>query len=319
MKICTRAGGGLGNRILGSVTAYYFSTLFDEPLYINWPEGNPGCLATWNDLFEDTKEIICQNFEENDDTFYIVHNTEYFKDKKNVLSHREKPTKEKPVGEPRYDSKELLEQIIINKADNNILVQDDGAHISHIPMDIIIRFFSKGLKIKNNILTKAKKFCNNHNITSNTIGIHLRLTDMLHFGATPGENITDEDENNLRNAVLAKYADKIEEILSEDKSTQFFVCSDDPYAEVTLTKRFPKNVSSYGKKHYVEKFHEDKDWKRMDDTGEDICSFNVSRSSESVVEAMIDCLILSRTRSGYFPRVGSFNKLAKFFNIVEFD
>lgn len=326
MKIYSKAGGGLGNRILGSVTAYYFSSLLGEPLHIDWPEGNPGCLATWKDLFVDTEEIINEKIEETDETFYIVHNLAYFQDKKNILCHRNGPEPKdllrgspKMCGSFREKSNELLEGIISNRTDTDILIQDDGAYIDRIPMDTTISFFTKGLKIRDDILNTARAFCKKHDVTNKTIGIHLRLTDMLHFGFNAQSKITGESEDSMLNSILSQYIDKIESIISKSPSTRFFVCSDDPRAEAILTDRFPVNVSAYSKAHYAEKFHKDAEWSNIDETGQDLCRYNVSRSSESVIEAMIDCLILSRTRTEFFPRIGSFNALARYLNIVEFD
>ena len=306
MKVYTRAGGGLGNRILGSVTSYYFSTLLNEPLYIDWPEGNPGCLAKWTDLFDDSQKIINQKLEETEDMVYIVHNPEYFTDKKNVICHRNEP----------------ISNNLLKGTANDIVVQDDGACVDELPVNVLIDFFTTGLKIKDNILDLAKGFCYDNNITNNTIGIHLRLTDMLQSGAYGFNTQAGTqciNENEARDLILSEYINEIGSILSKDPSMKFFICSDDPYAEKKILNQFPDAVIFYNKSCYVDKFHEDRGWEARDRTGVDVCSFNVSRSSESVIEAMIDCLILSRTKNAGFPRVGSFNRLAKYLKIIEFD
>jgi len=63
---------------------------------------------------------------------------------------------------------------------------------------------------------------------------------------------------------------------------KFFVLSDDPNVEKKFSKL--KNVIVRMKEHYVEKENEDAGW----------CG-NVERSSESVMDALIDLTILSKT------------------------
>ena len=56
------------------------------------------------------------------------------------------------------------------------------------------------------------------------------------------------------------------------------------------------NSFSYKKKKYVEKLTNDGEWRDtiVDDEGNEY-SFNIERSDESVIDAMIDLLILSKS------------------------
>lgn len=127
------------------------------------------------------------------------------------------------------------------------------------------------LKIKKEILNEVKKFSKEKDL-SKRIGVHLRRTDFL---PKVDENSVFEDIKNSNNL--------------------FFVCSDDPETE----KKFANllNVVIHKKNYYVEKLNPETSWndKTIDYEGREFF-FNVKRSSESVVEAFVDMLILSRTK-----------------------
>ena len=308
MRICTTAGGGLGNRILGSITAYYFSRLLDKKLHIDWPEGNPGCLAGWHDLFTNSENVVNSIVPQGKEDYYIVHDPQYFTDKKNVITHRNRFA---PIS---IDS--LVKGILaIDDPSIDVIIQDDGAYVEELPNPILYKFFQEDLKIKKHILDTSHQFCYTNGINNKTIGVHLRLTDMTHYGVAPG--ITSRAGN--REAILEQYVLSIKNFLEKDPSTRFFVCSDDSEAERHLHEVFKYSIITHDKSEYVEKFHKEEGWGRMDTTGEDICRYNVSRSRISVIEALIDCLILSRTNTTLFPRVGSFNILTQYLSLVKFD
>jgi hypothetical protein len=314
MRICNKSGGGLGNRVLGSITAYYFANLLGRKLHIGWPEGIPACLADWKDLFENTSTICQDIVPENFDDYYIVHNTEFFKDKKHVMCHRgNAPLQQEKIIEQLTD---ILTESTANGKD--IIIQDDGAYVNELPMELLSKFFREGLRIKQHILDRASKFCYLNNITKDTLGVHLRLTDMIHYGLAIRRQIPSGNEVDMKNYILGQYVDELNKIVKDFPEKRFFVCSDDPKAENRLKDLFGDKIITFDKSQYVEKFHPTEGWDRRDTTGEDLCSYNVSRSKDSVIEALIDCLILSRTNSGHFPRVGSFNILGQMLSLVDF-
>lgn len=296
MRICTTAGGGLGNRILGSITAYYFSRLLDKKLHIDWPEGNPGCLAGWHDLFTNSESIVNSIVPQGKEDYYIVHDPQYFTNRVNVLCHRS--------GVLLKDNHELLSltnDLIRQPTSQDIIIQDDGAMAAQLPRELIKEYFCNGLSIKPYIIDKAREFCKLHQVDGNTIGVHMRLTDMIH-------------EDN-RQSIIDQYINK----MCEFESARFFICSDDSDAEEQLKEAFPDSIIKYDKTEYVEKFHTSAGWKRMDTTGNDKCRYNVYRSKGSVIEALIDCLVLSRTNMNHFPNIGSFNSLSRFLKLVKFN
>ena len=112
-------------------------------------------------------------------------------------------------------------------------------------------------KIKN----FCDQYCKKHSIGPFTIGVHLRATDFNTY--TPHFN-------------------KEYKWIEGQPDDQFFVLSDDPNVESKFKKL--SNVIVRNKEHYVEK----------GDNGSGWCG-NVERTSESVMDALLDLTILSKT------------------------
>lgn len=103
------------------------------------------------------------------------------------------------------------------------------------------------------------------------VGVHLRKTD---FCPTFDETI-------IRDAIV------------DNPTVKFFICSDDQETE-NFYKRY-HNVFLHNKSHYVEKLI-DGNWNShiVDQLGNSF-PFNVNRSQQSVLDAVVDLLLLSRS------------------------
>lgn len=128
----------------------------------------------------------------------------------------------------------------------------------------------KSLNIQKNIIENVNYFCNINNITNEVSGIHFRKTDM---------NIS-HNENEIFNKILIS-------------NKKYFICSDDEETEKKFSKL--ENVIVNKKKSYVKQFKPGS-WNDniLDNEGRSF-NFNVDRDGESVKEAFMDLLILSRT------------------------
>lgn len=134
-----------------------------------------------------------------------------------------------------------------------------------------VLLFSKQLQIKTDITKKVLEFVLNNSITRSTKGLHIRKTDF---------------PNQLDSDLLFK-------TVSEDTDTKYFVCSDDKATEDQFSQL--ANVYVFQKTSYVQKLN-DGDWRQTTkDTSGRIFDFNVDRPKQSVIEAFIDMLILSKT------------------------
>lgn len=139
-------------------------------------------------------------------------------------------------------------------------------------------------KILPSILEEVDSFCEEHGINKDCYGVHVRATDNL-------------SSRNLN------YAEQ--QVKSRKK---VFICSDEQEIEDHFNKY--QNVVTRKKKFYVEKIVPG-GWRIPPPPNDPTKCYNVNRTKESVVEAFIDLLILSRTN---FSCIGStFCKLAKLF------
>jgi hypothetical protein len=198
---------------------------------------------------------------------------------------------------------------IINKGVNDIFLEDDKIYLTHdnqaakvlkykfdhsveslnvikeMSQNIVYyhnkipEYFSedeiikklKTFKIVFNILSQTKSFCDQHNIGKQIKGVHLRKTDH-------GRQI-DSDQVFLN--------------ILKDRKNGYFVCSDDKATEDKFNEL--KNVLIFPKTSYVEKLVVGEWTTKIKDSEGRIFPYNVDRSKQSVIEAFIDLLILSRT------------------------
>lgn len=127
------------------------------------------------------------------------------------------------------------------------------------------------MRINADVYKTASDFCHEHRIDGDVLGLHIRKTDF-------GDAV---DDQGLFTMV-------------SQSPKRFFVCSDD--AEVN--RRFSElpNCSVFPKNSFPQKVVADGGWNAVtvDDQGRAF-SFNITRPEDSIVEALVDLLILSRT------------------------
>tara|TARA_X000000950_G_scaffold265180_1_gene339183 strand:- start:23 stop:805 length:783 start_codon:yes stop_codon:yes gene_type:complete len=149
------------------------------------------------------------------------------------------------------------------------------------------------IKPKKYIIEKVSDFINRYNIDSNVIGIHIRKTDF----------VEDIDINFWVDTVMS------------NPSKRYFVCSDEEKVESKFNC-FP-NVIVHPKKEYVIKRIYDQPWivKDYEYKGK-LLQYNVSRSKQSVMEALCDLLILSHTDIQDTSKYSTFLHLAKYYKTI---
>lgn len=123
------------------------------------------------------------------------------------------------------------------------------------------------------LIETANRFINQHYGDKEFFGLHVRRTDHAYQ--------LDED-------------DYIRQ-MNSNPDKLYFVCSDEQSAEQKFSQACA-NVRTYDKKSYVEMLNPEGGWNTVtsDEFGHQF-AFNVKRPRESVIEAMIDLLILSRS------------------------
>lgn len=120
---------------------------------------------------------------------------------------------------------------------------------------------TKKINLRDSIISKAQKFINDNDIDEYVVGIHLRATDF--------------------NTYIPKFDEEYNWI-EKQPDNRFFVLSDDPNIETKFDEL--DNVIVRKKEFYVEKMNSNASWIQ-----------NVERTSESVIDSLIDLTIFSHT------------------------
>jgi hypothetical protein len=251
--------GGFGNRFNGLISGLLLAKAADlEPIVV-WPRNN-WCGAGFFDLFENDYTVI-----ERELLTYVPE-----KDKFHfymILDHLD-------MG---VAFKSPLQTSTLDEAVAYIMESDKDVYY-HTPL---IPVFLEGKSIHNQvrdlrfhqkILERVEEFVNEQKSTD-FFGVQIRKTDFGNNGA---------DDNNLF------------DLISSCPQKRFFVCSDDKDVE----QRFGKlpNVLIHKKRAHVEKLVEG-GWNTAtrDHSGR-VYACNVNRNADSVEDAVVDLLILSRSQ-----------------------
>lgn len=276
MKTCF-CDGGLANRLNGLLFCLVLRNKFGHDWEISWHRNN-WCGASFGSLFDidiSVNERSLAYFKQAEDRYwFILHENQGSFDPERVVYHSQLSDY------AAYQS--LLDQhpdvfYIHNLLPNFVSLED-------------LQSVLPQLRVKPHLVAAAAAFCRDQAIDESVLGLHIRKTD---FGNTV-------DDNELFKVV-------------SQNTNRFFVCSDD--AEVT--ERFSQlpNCHVLEKQHYPEKLVGSEGWNSwtVDQEGRQF-PFNIQRSEEAIVEALLDLLILSRTNpvmashSTFFRMALIFNK-----------
>jgi hypothetical protein len=249
--------GGFGNRFNNLLNGLFIAKYCNYAPKVIWPVNN-WCGATFTDLFvSDLDEL--KDF--NQETFFSQYDTVNF-------MHWNPFQPDLSVQNPMWINQGITDYMK-TQPDKDVFFFS-SLLCPWIDRNLL-RPLVKELPFQQRILDVADAIvrdkCNNKEF----FGIHLRCTDHA-------KNINFDD-----------YLNKV----ANAPNSKFFICSDNAEVENKFMQ-YP-NVFKYDKTSYVEKLV-DGDWDTVitDSTGANF-PFNVNRSSESVVQAMVDLVILSRS------------------------
>lgn len=258
-KILIYCDGGFGNRYNAMLSGLAIAEVAKLEPVIVWPTNN-WCGACYEDIFENPRVVI------NKELVSFVAEKERF----HHLMEEDHLRMNVPYISPRgvTDLNTILEYL--GKSDKDVFY-----YVALIPPCIdmaLIRKYLLANPFHQTIRERAAAFIRENKL-SDFFGIQIRKTD---FGAngTDDQNIFD---------LIERCSDKL-----------FFVCSDDKDVE----KRFASlaNVRIYEKQAHVEKLV-DGDWNNLTpDCSGRVYACNVNRGALSVIEAIVDLLILSKSR-----------------------
>lgn len=249
--------GGFGNRFNSLVIGLLVSKIGKFNPIISWPSTNV-CRATFDEIFENDYILTSNRLEyySND-----LNNYEFVMHENQLLWNTR-------ITSPYNFNKvnDLISFFQNSSKENLFYFNNLIPNYADFDLNIIrdLKFKSLYYEIVDNFLEHK-----------NYIGVHLRSTDFPQ---------SDANFNTIYS-----------QIKSSDK--KYFVCSDNPEVENKFNEL--ENVFIYPKTDYVEKINSSKEWRvlkgEIKDEMNKSLSFNVERSSDSVKQAIIDLLILSRS------------------------
>lgn len=264
-KLYIQCDGGFGNRFNVLCFGLYLSKILNYSPVIIWPSNN-WCGASFFDLFEKESLQFCERSSINlDNTINIVHENQF--ELKTFIN---------------------INSIISIQQIQNLCQGKDIFYFNNlIPWRLISEFDSfkntiRDIKFKKEIVDTAERIIFENCQTHLFFGIHIRKTD---FG-----DRSDSVEPQLMN------------IVQQNCEHKFFVCSDDEITENKFLQN--KNVFKYEKQDYVKKLLDGSWNSTIVDSNKNSFAFNVDRSKQSVVDAVVDLLILSKSTI-ISPDVGS--------------
>lgn len=250
--------GGLSNRLNSLIFCLILKAKYGHNWAIGWPKNN-WCGAAFDKLFESDLAVRDEPLD-----VYRKHESEYqpvLHENQCNFSLERLILQSQLAGYADYEA-------ILN-SHPNVLYCHNLLPSFVSPEDWVLGLRQLGINSK--VVAIAEDFCQTHRIDNTVLGLHIRKTD---FGDTV-------DDQGLFNLVV-------------NNSNRFFVCSDD--AEVN--RRFSElpNCSVFEKQHFPQKLLADGDWKSWTTDAEGRrFPFNITRPEDSIIEALIDLLILSRT------------------------
>ncbi|WP_158239214.1 FkbM family methyltransferase [Uliginosibacterium sp. TH139] len=252
--------GGFGNRFNALVTGLILARRADLPLEVVWPVNN-WCGARFGELFDSPLTVIereLASFVAEKDEYQYLMTEDHLQQGVSFRS---------PLGFEQES--ELL--ACVSGDDKPVFLYTPLIPACLPPDEVLAQV--RALQIRPEIQRRAEAFLVAKGLQGEFFGLQIRKTD---FGANAA------DDENLFNLVKSL------------PDRRFFVCSDDAGVE----QRFASlaNVAVHAKQAYVEKLNPG-DW--MDPTQD--CSGriyhgNINRSAASVIDAVVDLLILSHSK-----------------------
>jgi hypothetical protein len=255
-NITIHCNGGFGNRFNVLVSGLYLAHVCNLKPIIIW-ESNNWCGAGFNEIFDSDLPVI----DKFDPSKFFAENQTL-----NIIHENQFHVNIEQYHPMGFEDINSVRGFVDSRQQNVFF------YTNLIPRWVDIQYVLKhiltSISFRKEIVNKSQEILDQ--LPNPFYGIHRRKTD---FGKSSDEEYLNFVKNNL------------------DKT--FFVCSDDRETEQEFAKL--PNVKIYEKTNYVEKYV-DGDWNAwiVDSTGNGF-NFNVSRNSMSVIEAIVDLIILSKS------------------------
>lgn len=256
-------GSGLHDRLQVLVNVKHLVKNYQVDLIGSWLLGF-GCSAHYNELFDEpTFDMVIPNSK-----IDLNNPHEYF-----GLSEPFKKSEIKHWNElvPKWYRSNTLQG-------SRLFVYGNG-YMKGLSRKEIGNYLSE-FQFKKSIAEEVAEFCKEHQISKETIGIHIRGTD----------------SNNLKKNMVSETIKRAEDYLEKNPGKKAFVCSDEQHIIDNLQRHFPHQIIFRKQTTNVQKIDNKGQWEN-----------NIVRSKEAVIEGIKDFLILCKThptigneRSGFY-------------------
>ena len=249
--------GGFGNRFNSLVGGLYLAKILNLAPTVIWNNNNY-CGANFTDLFDSTLESGSMHWPTFFDSYKSINLTRHNDFDRTLTCYPPNLT----------DLPQLIE-VVCSSSDP--IVYHTDLIPSWVDTNKLIRDILPTIPFHRHLQTKANQVIAANTLGSAYHGVHLRRTD------------ADNVDENMYHSMVTSNPDK-----------KFFVCSDDKDTEVRFAQ-YP-NVFVHEKTSYVEKLVEGHWNTNILDSSGKIWPFNVNRSQVSVIEAIVDLIILGRSQ-----------------------
>lgn len=208
--------GGIANRIKCLVSLWRLADKYNKKVSLYWIR-NHTCGAEFNKLFENKVEVVSkEELEDDEQGIYRVFQTWRFLTLKDEVPDN-------------------FAEVHPNKRRNNIDLE-----FHRIPLDVrkSILFYLHQLKPTKVITSIVDKFVSENGV-KNLVGVHIRRDDFVMKGNDEKTDVSSDD----------KFIDKMYEVLIEDMTTKFLLCTDSQETQDKFKEEFGDRIIIYPKKN----------------------------------------------------------------------
>jgi hypothetical protein len=271
-SIISYASGGLGNVLLPLSSCKVIAKKTGRKLIVCW-EPTFACMATFKDLIDEDVEVITKNDLLKFSNVKVYGNLHDIQFDSTLFGNNSlNSLKSKFLTLP-------VDHLKLDDVEENVIVYHNNILPTLDAKEVVEEF--KNLKWNNSLTSQINETLKELNIDKSVYGAHARATDFSEG--------------------IGVYASGIDTIVRTNPDARIFLCSDSEEWEVQLCNAFPKNVFIRKKKASVVKNNENLGtW-----------SNNVFRSEDSVMEAVIDIHLLSKTNFTIYNGHSSFAQMVK--------
>ena len=266
---------GLGNRLRSLSSAYAISQKTNRNIKIYWDTRIPnGCLGDWDDLFENKIDQI-SNSEMQELADCKVCADKYDADREDW--HFKNPTLRILSDKYGCHGKDGAK---VGDTQENVIIFNNN-FLSAVTLEESYNFI-KSLIPKKEIKDKIDIMATDLQLSKNIIGIHARGTD---FSST-----------------VDYYTEQIDRQLSTNPNQKFFLSTEDPDYEKSITSKYGDKIIYRVKDNYIEREDQSLAWNNYN-------SFSITK--DHAKEAVEDMFLLSKTNIAIYHPRSTFAEIAR--------